>query len=943
MTLDRGGALLRAVRIAAIGLLVILGISLAHADPAAAGPGDDPASVVATVDSAGGNCTPGRSDSNLLAINRWGDETSSFHTRLSSGLDFTSIADKVQRNGVQAMSFQAGTAMWSASTGLINWAAQFCILQTVGADADHTAAAIGNAIFQPTPGVPNIVALLVVCSILVFAWRAQKGQPGQWKAMIRPIGIIAIAVIMLQQADKTVATDGTDGVHGTDFATFSPGWIVSSAADTVSKLAAAPTNALINGSDGYSAGSTLSQGEGDSQNQGPGSCSVFLDNMHTAYVRSVSSVDAGAAKMPMVMSIMWENTGLVAWKNSQFGAGNTYGDRVFCHALDQAANMKEINGKDVDQTVVNGLDTQYLGTQWSLMQGAGSDALPGPGRENGFQPASVAMSMSTDSNNVIDRSIIGWAFCRWDGSAWGPIPLIPANQIKIGDAGKQITAEDCRDWYSSTGSDWSGSSGLDVTGDVGGDDPWNLDGSNPGEAEMLDFMTNWHGRSAAGSTGTALAYLIAALIMLIIFGIFAVAILFAKIVSVAMILFIFLALARSLLPTSSNDQALLGYAKFGLGATIIGFVYEFILALALVITGFMQRAGNAQFGTGTIMSIIWVGLSPALALLLINYIAKNALSMPSLLKVSTGTALASAVAGGAVGAAAGVGLERMYERGKSRVNQQRRNAQLGRTLGTGRSRAGSGPGTTRGVGGTMVDTAGGNGTAPGTEQLTRKQRREELANSRSGVIAPDGNGKAAWERPDATGVSLADRYGARKGDPGASRAQAAAGAVRRLTGAEKVGVASRLRTAAVSAGQSARANPAKAAARVATAAVLTTTAVATGGLTAPLLVGGAYGLKGGARRAAAVPERRRVMASAVITAHAQEVNRMRIAREQSHEEALVIEAERNAAAAAGAPAPATAAPASAQSAPALRQRPARPAGNGLTATRSAAQNKRRGR
>ena len=104
----------------------------------------------------------------------------------------------------------------------------------------------------------------------------------------------------------------------------------------IASLASAPAKAIAD------------QGSVTEQTQDTGdplSCSAFTANMRANYQDLYLSGPASlGASVPLVMSQMWENTGLMVWVNSQFGAGNPYGPRVYCHVLEDRIEHHPLAG-----------------------------------------------------------------------------------------------------------------------------------------------------------------------------------------------------------------------------------------------------------------------------------------------------------------------------------------------------------------------------------------------------------------------------------------------------------------------------------------------------------------------------------------------------------------------------------------------------------------------
>ena len=130
---------------------------------------------------ADGSGTLAGSDSNL-AINRWADVADTFHDRLDGDL-WNDVIEKIQRRAVYSTMLSTGNSMWQASSNLVSFATRFCLLDTLGADADRVAAAIGGAFLGD--GGP-LLAAIMAAGLAVALWRQARGRGrgrgGAWPA-----------------------------------------------------------------------------------------------------------------------------------------------------------------------------------------------------------------------------------------------------------------------------------------------------------------------------------------------------------------------------------------------------------------------------------------------------------------------------------------------------------------------------------------------------------------------------------------------------------------------------------------------------------------------------------------------------------------------------------------------------------------------------------------
>ena len=591
------------------------------------------------------------SDANL-AINRWADVADTFHDRLDGDL-WNDVIEKIQRRAVYSTMLSTGNSMWQASSNLVSFATRFCLLDTLGADADRVAAAVGGAFLGD--GGP-LLAAIMAAGLAVAVWRQARGRgQGAWQGLARSGLLIAVMAVMVAGASRTtVVTAPEDGSTATDFGVGSPGWAATRINAVIAALASAPAKAIAD------------QGSVTEQTQNPEdplSCAAFTANMRANYEDLYLSGPARiGASVPLVMSQMWENTGLMVWVNSQFGPGNTYGSRVFCHVLENRLGTTRwlASNTDVPPRTAGFGPRQGSGngTVMGLLLDANRAGVPGV---NGDAPAWDFRGEDT----VEDAAVIGWAACRWAGD-WTVDPqwaLVDSggdsgggDDFDSGDARHPITADDCLAWWSDPDTDITG---LAMNFE---DNPGHIRAATAGAPAVGNFLTNWHGNDNSAAFALAFAFDLSALIMLLVFGGIALGIIVAKVAMVVMIALVIVALVASL--WIGPGTRLATYVKFYVGLAVFTFAISAIFALLNLITGFLVGAGARQFGPGSILAVLWSGFAPVTAVVVLHLLFKHVLRVPSPFKPSGALAYAGAIGG--IGAAAGAGFERLLTRARYR-------------------------------------------------------------------------------------------------------------------------------------------------------------------------------------------------------------------------------------------------------------------------------------
>ena len=584
-------------------------------------------------------------NSNLLTINRWGSVADNFHTRLDAA-PFSDLVPALQRNVLTNTMIQTGNSMWQGSTAMTAFATRFCLMDKLGYTADHLSAQFGNAVLRG-----GLVTLITVGGVVVLIWRAKSSGSSPWKGIGRMLAILSLMGVMVSAATHT--GQSTDKQH-TTFAMGSPGYFGSTINNVIASLSNLPSSMVS------STGSQL-EAKGYGAGDDNLSCANATKALREAYTQQYGpGMSQLAASIPLTMSQMWENTGLASWEQAQFGSANPYGPLVYCHVLEDTLNTPRHNGNAGVADPV----TPQLQTQLGLLLSKSSST---PGGLNGD---SVAWDYQVNSK-TLDQSMIGWAACRWDGGKW-TVNNIWQSVASGGKAGGGNDVSGAAGHLNPDGSDcqkwWTTNPDKIDLADVN----MNYE-DNPGyirsatsvatQAPVGNFLLNWHGNDNGTAFTLAAVYLIAAFVMMVIFGGISLGIIIAKVAMIVLIALIFLALVASLWPGNGGSR-LSNYVKFYLGTALFTFGISVVFSLITMVTGFLADAGVGQFGAGSLMSTLWTGLSPIAAIWVLNMIFKHGLKMPSPLK--PGAALAYGAAIGGIGMAAGAGVESLFNRAKNK-------------------------------------------------------------------------------------------------------------------------------------------------------------------------------------------------------------------------------------------------------------------------------------
>lgn len=564
----------------------------------------------------------GASNSNFLPVNRWQGATNELHSRLEGGINVGSFMGTIHRDFVVGSGMSFGNFLWSQGANLAEFAVGFCMLNTVGGAADGIAKQIGDVMFFGA-GLP-ILAFLIVVSIIAVVVQGLKGSI-RWGSLFQKA--IVVGLLAFMTLGSVNSTGG--GINGNN-STYkpgvgSPGWIVTTVNNTIASLASAPAMAF-------------SIDPPDTSNGGLLSCKNYVTALNTKYMDQYGQGTASlAAGVPMVISSMWERSGLTAWRAAQFGSGNEanrYSDRAWCRMLEWNAGT-------------------YSGNVPEIMRAAD------PGFQNipDANGANESKALNPVTLEQRDRSIIAWAACKPERNGTWSVDNGFGN---IAD--KQINEVDdkhCTNW-------WNGSDKDLKQFDWPTKEAGVAERAN-GNQNMQAFVDTLHGTSNGSGTIASFAFILSSLVAFGVFGLASLAILVAKVAQVLMIIAIFVAGMAVLGPRGSTKK-LANAFKSLVGVTVFIFFMQVIFALLSQITNMIQKTGSTLLTGDSAWIVLWTGLSPAVAVFVMHMLFTKVLKIPSPFKISGGLAWAGAAAAG--GAAAMGGISRMLDRPGSKLAQR---------------------------------------------------------------------------------------------------------------------------------------------------------------------------------------------------------------------------------------------------------------------------------
>ncbi|MDN5894588.1 MAG: energy-coupling factor transporter transmembrane protein EcfT [Nocardioides sp.] len=395
--------LLLSVVLAVLALLVAAPMALATPDDDIGGGAADVGGGLGIHDVTGPLCSEGpkgAAESQFLPMSRWSGATTEFHSRLS----WNDIVDKTTREGVMEMGMSVGNFFYGLSENMVSGGLSFCLLDKAGYTLDSAAAGIGTTLLNS----PIIVVLLAAAILAAGArvWRGQGGGGKAFKSLLVKAIILGIFVGMVVGASNSKEAPGGGYSPGT----FSPGWFAVTVDTAVTTIANEPVDAL------YRQASTVTGADSEPDETGGEAnifdCDVMMNAMRSTYREGFTggSDASSSAMVPMVMSSIWENSGLMTWRIAQYGKDNSLGDRVFCHHLDMQAKP----GRTGTYEVLAEIDPAYAA--WAASE-VNEVSFPGFGTISGT-PLVDGQVFNPQSDKARDVAIVAWAACRPGGGSF---------------------------------------------------------------------------------------------------------------------------------------------------------------------------------------------------------------------------------------------------------------------------------------------------------------------------------------------------------------------------------------------------------------------------------------------------------------------------------------------------------------------------------------------
>lgn len=601
-----------------------------------------------------------------LPIVRWANAM-----QLGDSVEFnvTQPLRSVEVNMIEKTSFtgilEVGNFAWLAAALLVNAVTNFEVNALLAKPLNDFAATFGSSIIES--GAIFLILTVGLLSLILGAFRGQFGLR-RLAMMILSLGIFT-AMVMGSMNDRGQGTTYEPG-------TFSPAWMVqelSAAFSAASDAIAAPI------SNRSSQASTVFSTEAKAD---PTSCKSYIDTLHAQYTGYYEDTGQTAPAALDVMSRWWEETAYRAYAAIQYGDQSSLGaDYAACQQLETNANIDPHDRAAILEEAYSSGEDDYS----AAVPPAGSPMLNG-----GFT-----------NDDRAARQNQAWGLCQVDAS--GNYTLrsdLPAEGIEGGKIGGPLTPEACTQIF--TGDGVNNEAGVvfalpfadKVSPDVTVDKVKDIQFAVVGDASLLSdpenglaehpkaysYVSNSAGTIRTSTTMLAITYAISALIGAAAMTILATALFIMKLLSHVMAFFLIIAALAGVISQGFGSAA--SFFKGWIGYTAITSVTTLLFALVLLIATALIRAGDAVLGGWATAMMLWIGICPAMSILLLNWMFKRLFRTHSPFTLRGMQAMAGnplAVAG-AVGGG-GVLTKNLLEQGRRKLAGAAMDTAKGRLLG----------------------------------------------------------------------------------------------------------------------------------------------------------------------------------------------------------------------------------------------------------------------
>ncbi|KQO98840.1 ABC transporter permease [Leifsonia sp. Leaf264] len=632
--------------------------------------------------------------SEWIGLNRWSDITSKLYVREPDDI-FKSAGLNVQKS-MKEMCLSGLSLLWGLTGMLSDFAADMQPIDALGEKIDEGTKKLKNAVWSQ----PLIFVAVAIALLGAIFWNQARGRDSSrlWKRMLGVVGTVAFIGML---GTGATASHGTGA--GFTPGTGSPAWLLKTTTgflDDGMNAALSSLNA-INFSD-----PSTGTAEVEGKLGGQLSCDRYEANIAAAQQSAFKS-NGSSATLESISSL-WQTTALETWKSVQFGAGNPYANKVWCHRADQLIGVSTT-------------------TQFNLT----TDGVPGiaSSAEAGNNTGDKSRAWHQYNNADEAKSMIAWAACNWDGDSWY---IEDAFKYRFGDTSKPwMDAQYCKTWWQHD----TQVSGNGMDGADGEDDYWSGFRIGVGEGgsaeineysndpEVTNFVNSVNSGDGFASLGLILMSYLSTIVVTLILGVaLSGIIMFAKIMAVLTVMTMMITLIASMFSREGPGAKLASMLKQVVGFTVLASASTLIFVLVTWMTQSMIDMGLVLAAPGTLISIVWVGMAPIFAMVGLHMLFKNVLKKPSPM-----TPAGMMAWGGGAAAAGGALVNSVQNRTWNKATGKARD-----TLGLNRNKGGvdengnplaTGRGITSGPGGNGASGAAGNRSGSGDLPRTKAETK----------------------------------------------------------------------------------------------------------------------------------------------------------------------------------------------------------------------------
>lgn len=596
----------------------------------------------------------------------WESGTYAFYSDFDNYLS-DQIVKALDRGVAHANSMRMGNFLTFTASDLVINSVEFDPLSQVGVMIDI----IGDRIFGAITGNNSasgmvLLAIGAVAIVLVALFQAVRGQ-GFGVVLRRTAGMMMVLGLFFAMGSAAQSrNEEAMGMQSSGDYQSTPGtplWMAQFVNDWLGKVSATIADGFVGLYDTIDNSTSVSDGGGVF------GCGKYVTAMNENFEEQIElyAPDSSAVSITRVMDQIWYMTGLETWKDAQLGVNNPYGDKAWCHVLNVDTHVPyptlEANFEQLAED--QGFDWEDYKPAQDPATNNGQAQDSSVGLPGGNTYPTMAFRHPEGAEN--DVTHMGWAICRAVASEGGwTWELEPGWEKWKGEGAEALDAatiaEACDVWWRFR--DDSMPQPENSAYEKNALDEFETSASHAIEhgaqaadyVAVQDFVGHLSGASA-GSAGAAVSgYAFGSIGTFVAYGLVALIVYVAKVFTIVFtIAFWFVVLAAMF--SSRPFAAVIGksISKF-IGVSLVASMITAMLAIVVVIASVLMGIGVALFGAGSLLSMLWCGISPALALIVLNLIFKKAFQVPSPMSISGARAWGQAGVSGAAGFAAGAGV-----------------------------------------------------------------------------------------------------------------------------------------------------------------------------------------------------------------------------------------------------------------------------------------------